>query len=226
MTGTYCRGELDSACDGIIDLEAQVCNNAHRKKAPVHKAADQDPPMQFHVLRELRQTIGTVNTFAISQGRWRADDVELRDLGGTVTLLRTDRGLLVKVAASATAAERCSRCLSAIQCAVEIAFEEEYVPVIDANTGMRIVARDEPDLFRIGPDFVLDLREGMRQYFLMTEPLKPLCRDDCAGLCPHCGANLNEGQCGCVEMGDERWQALRALKEVIEEGSQERASIT
>ncbi len=182
--------------------------------------------MQFHVLRELRQTIGSVNTFAISQARWRADDVELRDLVGTVTLLRTDRGLLVKVGATANAAERCARCLAPIQCAVEIAFEEEYVPVIDANTGMRVIARDEPDLFRIGPDFVLDLQEGLRQYFLMTEPLKPLCRRDCAGLCPRCGANLNDAQCGCPEEGDERWQVLRTLKEAIEEGSKERASIT
>lgn len=182
--------------------------------------------MQFHVLRELRQTIGSVNAFDISEERWLADDVELHGLGGVVTLLRTDRGLLVKVVASATAAERCARCLSAIQCSVDITFEEEYVPVIDANTGMRVVARGEPDLFRIGPDFVLDLREAFRQYFLMTEPLKPLCREDCAGLCPRCGANLNEGRCGCEEEADERWQGLRALKDAIEEGSQKRASIT
>lgn len=182
--------------------------------------------MQFHVLRELRQSIGSVNVFAIGEGRWRADDVELRHLAGTATLLRTDRGLLVRVEATATAQERCSRCLAEVQCPVHIDFEEEYVPVIDANTGARVRVRGEGDLFRIGADFVLDLREGLRQYFLMAEPLKPLCREDCAGLCPTCGANRNEGACGCAEEGDERWAGLGALREKIREGSQERASVT
>lgn len=182
--------------------------------------------MQFHVLKELRQSIGSVNVFAIDEGRWRANDVELRHLAGTATLLRTDRGLLVKVEATAEARERCSRCLIDVQCPVHIDFEEEYVPVIDPNTGARVSLRSEGDLFRIGADFVLDLREGLRQYFLMAEPLKPLCREDCAGLCPTCGANRNEAACSCVEQGDERWLGLGALKEMIGEGSQERASVT
>jgi len=53
----------------------------------------------------------------------------------------------------------------------------------------------------------------------MSMPGKPLCRPDCAGLCPNCGANLNEGPCACQAPDEERWRALAALKTKDEEGS-------
>jgi uncharacterized protein len=43
-------------------------------------------------------------------------------------------------------------------------------------------------------------------------PMAPLCRDDCAGLCPQCGANRNEGDCGCVAPRDPRWANLDVLR--------------
>lgn len=49
----------------------------------------------------------------------------------------------------------------------------------------------------------------------MAVPMKPLCREDCRGLCPHCGADLNQGNCGCrAETLDPRWEALQKLKKV------------
>ena len=48
----------------------------------------------------------------------------------------------------------------------------------------------------------------------LSLPMKPLCREDCQGLCPQCGQDLNEGRCGCVrERVDPRWAALAMLKE-------------
>ena len=45
-------------------------------------------------------------------------------------------------------------------------------------------------------------------------PTHPLCREDCRGLCPRCGANLNDGPCGCAEPpGDPRWAALAGLRD-------------
>ena len=50
----------------------------------------------------------------------------------------------------------------------------------------------------------------------MAVPMKPLCREDCRGLCPHCGQDLNREKCGCVaETADPRWEALRELKEKV-----------
>jgi uncharacterized protein len=50
----------------------------------------------------------------------------------------------------------------------------------------------------------------------MAVPMKPLCREDCRGLCPHCGQDLNSGECGCVvEIVDPRWEALKSLKQKV-----------
>jgi len=49
----------------------------------------------------------------------------------------------------------------------------------------------------------------------MAVPMKPLCKEDCLGLCVHCGKDLNQGPCGCREETiDPRWEALAKLKKV------------
>ncbi len=175
--------------------------------------------MKLNVLRELRQPIGSISAYDFEESMVQPDGLELRDVRGLATLLRTDRGLLVSVAASATTHERCSRCLTEIRSPVEIHFEEEYLPVMDANTGASVRISDTEETFRINVDFTLDLREALRQYTLMFEPTKPLCRADCAGLCLECGADLNVGPCGCSPMVEPRWQALAGLVAGDREGS-------
>jgi uncharacterized protein len=70
----------------------------------------------------------------------------------------------------------------------------------------------DPDAFEIVGD-QLDLRSLARELVLLDSPLTPLCRPDCAGLCPTCGINLNEGSCGCTAPpADPRWSALDQLK--------------
>jgi uncharacterized protein len=65
----------------------------------------------------------------------------------------------------------------------------------------------------------IDLEPMVRELVLMELPLAPLCRDDCAGLCPTCGADLNAGPCGCArDVRDPRWAALDALREAPEAG--------
>lgn len=172
--------------------------------------------MQINVLRELRQPIGAVSTVELEEQAMRVDSLELHGLSGSVAMLRTDRGLLVSFNAAARELGHCSRCLTEIETPLEITFEEEYVPVVDANTGARVRAALPPDTFRIGPDFVLDLREGVRQYILISEPAKPLCKPDCRGLCPNCGADLNQGPCRCASEGDSRWGALASLERETE----------
>jgi len=175
--------------------------------------------LQIHVLKELRQPIGSLTVIDFQEESVTVDDTRLHNLVGSGSMLRTDRGLLVTLNAQARARVRCSRCLNETETPIDIAFEEEYVPLVDANTGARIRDAIEPDTFRIGPDFVLDLREGVRQYILMSEPAKPLCRPDCRGLCPSCGADLNQGACRCDTAGNARWQALAAIRAKDNEGS-------
>ncbi|HQP29583.1 MAG TPA: DUF177 domain-containing protein, partial [Syntrophales bacterium] len=59
----------------------------------------------------------------------------------------------------------------------------------------------------------LDLDPIVYEQILLQIPLKILCREDCRGLCPHCGANLNDGPCRCPEEAvDGRFSALKKLK--------------
>lgn len=170
--------------------------------------------MLFNVLRELRQNIGAVNEFDLRERQVISGDVIIRDLQGTVRFMRTDRGLLTRLKAAGKIDEVCARCVTDVESDIELDFEEEYVPEFDANTGAPVKLTDDEEeyVFRINPRFELDLREGLRQYILMNEPAKPLCKPDCAGLCPVCGADLNAGPHECEPQTDERWNALTRLK--------------
>ena len=174
--------------------------------------------MQFNVLHELRHHLGSVTTYDVSEPRVRLEDSELSDVSGTLILLRTDCGLLATLKVRARVSERCARCLVEANCPVEMEFEEEFIAVVDANTGARGHLSKDDEAFQIGPDFVLDLREPIRQYGLMAEPVKPLCRPDCAGLCPTCGSNLNEGACECAPVVDERLSVLAGIDVIDEKG--------
>jgi uncharacterized protein len=58
----------------------------------------------------------------------------------------------------------------------------------------------------------LDLRQGLREEVLLQIPMKPLCREDCQGLCEQCGQNLNEGSCSCAQEDiDPRLEILKQL---------------
>jgi uncharacterized protein len=62
----------------------------------------------------------------------------------------------------------------------------------------------------------IDLTQMVRESIILELPLAPLCRADCAGICPVCGANRNDQPCSCeVSVTDERWSALDALREQL-----------
>lgn len=176
-------------------------------------------PMQLSVLRELHLRVGSVSIYDIQEQVVRLNDVDLQRVTGVLTLLRTDIGILASLVASATIQENCARCLRQVDCGLDITFEEEYIPVVDAETGARLLGNDSEEQFSIGADFLLDLREGLRQYVLMSEPTKPLCRPDCAGLCATCGTELNSAQCTCTPATDERWGTLERLEMDTGKGS-------
>ncbi|MBA7697437.1 hypothetical protein ES703_106102 [subsurface metagenome] len=131
---------------------------------------------------------------------------------GEVRLIRTDRGILVKGELHTEVEVTCSRCLSPFSCPLKLNIEEEYFPIIDVVSGVSLPSPDEPSCFLIDERHVLDLTEAMRQYALLAIPMKPICREDCAGLCPDCGHNLNEGSCNCPpQETNPRWAKLRKL---------------
>lgn len=110
----------------------------------------------------------------------------------------------------------CSRCLEKCQYQIKESFYEEFKQLSLINEPSKRDSGNTPeegDLFVFRGD-TLDLDEYFRQSFLMSQPLKILCRSQCKGLCPVCGANLNYQQCSCLEENlDPRWELLLKLKE-------------
>jgi uncharacterized protein len=85
---------------------------------------------------------------------------------------------------------------------------EDESHVIFAETGDEEL--DDPDIYPVDPDArELDLRPALREEWLLAQPRYVLCRDDCKGLCPRCGADLNAAQCSCPPQTDSRWEGLR-----------------
>ncbi|MFZ9157663.1 MAG: YceD family protein, partial [Ilumatobacteraceae bacterium] len=74
-----------------------------------------------------------------------------------------------------------------------------------------------PDAFPIENDQI-DLATMVRESVLLDLPDSPVCRPDCAGLCPACGADRNLGDCGCrIETPDPRWAGLDAIRDQLPE---------
>lgn len=162
--------------------------------------------MQINVSQLLKEPIGSSRNYEVSEIVDVTGDGIGRKVQGKVRLLRTHRGALVKGELHAEVELTCSRCLSSFNFPVAINFEEEYLPTIDVVSGAPLPSPEEPSSFVIDEHHVVDLTEAIRQYTLLAMPMKPLCRQGCAGLCPDCGHNLNQGLCDCPPQAiDPRW---------------------
>jgi uncharacterized protein len=106
----------------------------------------------------------------------------------------------------------CGRCVEPYAIPLEADFDLRYVPQADnAGEGEREIG--EADLatafYREG---TLDIGDLLREQFQLALPMKPLCTDECKGLCPECGTNLNRTQCDCApKWEDPRLAPLKGL---------------
>ena len=169
--------------------------------------------MRFHVAQLLKEGIGATRTYELHEaGAEVADDGSRGLVEGSVALLRTKSGILVRATLRLRCPDACSRCLVPVEVPLGLHIEEEYLPTVDILTGAVRPDRQEPGAFLIDDQHVLDLAEAVRQYRLLASPMQPLCRPDCAGLCPVCGQNLNESPCACHrDEYDSRWGTLAKL---------------
>ncbi|HUE90204.1 MAG TPA: DUF177 domain-containing protein [Vicinamibacterales bacterium] len=111
-----------------------------------------------------------------------------------------------------TLEQTCGRCLEPFREPVDATFDIRYLPQSDnAGPVEREVGDDDlTDAFY--PDEQIDLRHLMEEQFYLALPMKPLCRQDCKGLCPNCGTNLNDATCACeIRWEDPRLAGLKAL---------------
>ena len=106
---------------------------------------------------------------------------------------------------------QCSRCLKGFILPLRVPFK--LIVELSSQGGEK--DNGEEDFLLLSPQVEsLEIGERVRQLILLALPLKPLCRPDCRGLCPLCGQDLNEGECGCKrEALDSRWEKLKTLRE-------------
>lgn len=117
-----------------------------------------------------------------------------------------ERKVQLEVCGDATVDIPCSRCLTD----VPTAFHIEAVHVLDFSKEADL---DESDRSIYMPDEQMVDTEQLLYYELYTRfPVKTLCRQDCKGICPKCGKNLNDGECGCDRtVPDPRMAAVRDI---------------
>ena len=113
---------------------------------------------------------------------------------------------------------QCSRCLADFTAA-----KDTDLNLVIRRGDVEIPLRDEREQPEADAVLVkgseLDPGELIVQELLLNVPMKPLCREDCPGLCPHCGALKGSRECTCPDDGpvDPRWEALARLKDKIAE---------
>lgn len=113
-------------------------------------------------------------------------DFSVMDFTGMVRISRTPQGLLLQGEFQGSTRLECVRCLEGFTQNLQTSFSELY-------------AFDERSLSDSGllvpEDGIIDLAPLVREYLMLEEPIKPLCKPDCRGLCATCGENLNMRQC-------------------------------
>ena len=138
----------------------------------------------------------------------RHHEAEPRDLGlvpeewagqlaADVTLERSGDNISVRGTLQGSAVLECVRCLRTFELPLRVPFE---VFAERSGTGSRReeeeLERDDYMTFHDGRE--LDLSQEAHDAIVLELPIAPHCREDCKGLCPRCGADLNDGPCGCA----------------------------
>jgi uncharacterized protein len=114
----------------------------------------------------------------------------------------------------ATALEvNCARCLEPVVQEAARDFDLIYRPEgVDAGHDEISVTQAEADIGYYTGDGLM-LEDFLREQVLLTLPIKTVCREDCKGLCPYCGKNLNAESCSCkAQPADPRWEGLKSIK--------------
>lgn len=112
---------------------------------------------------------------------------------------------------STVSEQSCYRCLESYELKLNLKGRLLFIPEYDKSYS------DSDDVITFNPDRPeVDISQNLLDELMLALPFKPLCKEDCKGLCVNCGTNLNEEQCNCkVEKIDTRWSALADLRDKL-----------
>jgi uncharacterized protein len=126
---------------------------------------------------------------------------------------RTGDGVAVSGHVDTRAQVECDRCLKPVELPVTADFALEYITGADYESGSVAALSEEEMSVSVFDGQSIDVDEIVKEQILLAVPARTLCREDCQGICPECGIDLNTGQCNCAaEEVDPRWAALKGLK--------------
>ena len=166
-------------------------------------------PLRLDVSYLVKQSPGTHKEFDFNfQHLELPPDLVLKDIQGKIAISVTEDGVVAEGDLKGETDLECSRCLEEYQQPLEIQFTEIFSAHPAENTD------DDLGEQYLPKDGSLDLGPIMRDYATLEIPIRQLCSQECKGLCPVCGTNLNQTDCGHkIESIDPRMEGLKELLE-------------
>lgn len=169
--------------------------------------------MFFHI-RDLEVRAGRFDV-ELAPGEIEFFDPKLRQSGplkaeGKVELVTGSIGeIRVKGHISVAMEADCDRCLEPARYPLDANFELFYRPVTEPASHEIAIDDSEAEIGFYERDGI-ELNDVLREYILLALPMQRICRQDCKGICPSCGQNRNQKDCGCqAEAVDDRWASLK-----------------
>jgi len=161
-------------------------------------------PFRINVGFIVHEEIGYNHEFPFEVRKIVIDDLELRNIEGSVHIGRTQQGLVVQGGFSGDTTLECVRCLKDFSSHLDWEFTELYAfnNKSVSETGLML-----------SEDAQIDLAPILREYALLEVPIKPLHDPDCKGLCIECGQDLNVKDCGHSQQEDD--SPFAALKKLL-----------
>lgn len=163
--------------------------------------------LRFNFGFMLEATLGTSRVMELNYPIIQvAEDVTLSPLTGKFQATRTSEGVYISGKLCSDFKTECVRCLDEVIVPMTIELDELfYYPPHTAPIGANV----------IGENGFIDLSPLVRELSLLEVPTQSLCQPNCQGLCMECGANLNEGDCGCEE--EDINPKMAVLKKILSE---------
>ena len=160
-------------------------------------------PLRLNVGFLIKSPIGTSRDFNFEYDKMQlGDDLTVDNFTGTANFDRTQQGLFLQGRFGAAADLECVRCLETFSHPLKWSFSDLY----------SFDKRNITDSGLLVPeDAQIDLEPLLREYALLEFPISPVCKPDCKGLCPICGENLNQSDCGHRPEPDSPFAALKDL---------------
>jgi uncharacterized protein len=153
-----------------------------------------------------------------------ADGVELASpVKGEVQFTHSGHSVLVQGHFDTTLTEKCSRCLRPAVAPLSVDLDEEALPVVDLESGSPRQSEGQPEGQPEGLHLTeyheLDLEPAIRDAISLAEPIAPLCRPDCPGVCESCGVDMisNPGHRHADDDIDPRLAGLAAIRDRLQQ---------